>query len=96
MNIQHNKNGNKGRFYVGDLEMPLAELVYKMTSPETMLIEHTEVSDELRGKNIGYELVEAAVAYARENKIKIIPLCPFAAAVFKKRATEYKDVLENS
>ena len=26
------------------------------------------------------------------NKIVILPLCPFAAAVFKKR-TDYKDVL---
>jgi len=50
-----------------------------------MIIEHTEVREELRGKNAGYRLVHAAVAYARTNNIKIVPLCPFARSVFKKK-----------
>jgi uncharacterized protein len=57
-----------------------------------MIIEHTEVSDELRGQNIGYELVHTGVEYARTHHLKIIPLCTFANAVFKKKP-EYKDVL---
>jgi predicted GNAT family acetyltransferase len=32
------------------------------------------------------------VNYARENKIKIIPLCPFAKSVFDK-VEEIRDVL---
>ncbi len=70
----------------------LAEMVYTMPSPEKMIIEHTEVSDELRGKNVGKQLVSAAVDYVRTHKIKIIPLCPFANSVFK-RTPEYADVL---
>jgi len=57
-----------------------------------MVIKHTEVREELRGKNAGYRLVHAAVAYARTNNIKIVPLCPFARSVFKKKL-EFADVL---
>lgn len=93
MLIQHKQAGTKGLFFVGNEEGTiLAELVYTMPSPEKMIIEHTEVGEELRGQNVGYELVHTAVEYARKHNIKIIPLCPFAYAVFKKKA-EYADVL---
>jgi uncharacterized protein len=92
MLVQHRKNNNKGMFFVESDGNILAEMVYTMPSPEKMIIEHTEVSDELRGKNVGYQLVHTAVEYARTHNIKIIPLCPFANAVFKKKA-EYADVL---
>ena len=64
-------------------------------SPDKMIIEHTEVSDELKGQNVGYQLVHTAVEYARTHNIKIVPLCPFANAVFKKKP-EYADVLYTS
>ena len=96
MLIQHKKIGTKGLFYVEVNGNILAELVYTMPSNDKMIIEHTEVSDELRGKNIGYQLVNHAVEYARTNKLKIIPLCPFTNAVFKKRPDQYADVLYTS
>ncbi len=92
MLIQQQDEGNKGSFFIGTAGNILAEMVYSMGRPGKMIIEHTEVSDELRGKNIGYQLVQHAVDYARTNHIKIIPLCPFTAAVFKKKP-EYADVL---
>lgn len=79
-------------FYTGDAEEPLAEMTYTMPSLDKMIIEHTEVSDELRGQHVGYDLVAAAVEYARAHHIKILPLCPFANAVFKKKK-DYEDVL---
>ncbi|MEO6612868.1 MAG: GNAT family N-acetyltransferase [Chitinophagaceae bacterium] len=92
MLIQQQEHGNKGSFFVGTEDNKLAKMVYSMARPDKMIIEHTEVSDELRGKNVGYQLVQQAVDYARTNKIKIIPLCPFTASVFKKKP-EYADVL---
>lgn len=70
----------------------LAEMVYSMPLPNKMIIEHTEVSDELKGKNVGNQLVHTAVEYARTNGIKIVPLCTFASSVFKRKP-EYADVL---
>ena len=92
MLIQHKKVGTKGMFYVETDGNILAEMVYTMPADNKMIIEHTEVSDELRGKNAGNQLVHMAVEYARTHSIKIIPLCPFANAVFKKKP-EYADVL---
>jgi uncharacterized protein len=92
MLIQHKKAGSKGMFFVDMDSHILAEMVYTMASPQKMIIEHTEVGDELRGKNVGYQLVHTAVEYARTHDIKIIPLCPFAKSVFDKKA-EYGDVL---
>jgi predicted GNAT family acetyltransferase len=92
MLIKNKKVGTKGMFYVENDGNILAEMTYSMPSPEKMIIEHTEVSDELKGQNAGYQLVHTAVEYARANNVKIVPLCPFANAVFKKKP-EYADVL---
>ena len=92
MLIQNKKVGTKGMFFVENEGNILAEMVYSMPSPEKMIIEHTEVSDQLKGQHVGNQLVHTAVEYARTHNIKIVPLCPFANAVFKKK-TEYADVL---
>lgn len=39
-------------------------------------------------------MVEAAVGYASENKLKILPLCPVAKSVFDKTKS-YHDVLDS-
>lgn len=93
MVILHKLVGKKGLFYVEIDGNILAEMVYSMASPTKMIIEHTEVSDELRGKNAGYQLVRTAVDYARQHNLKIIPLCPFAKSVFDRKE-DLKDVLE--
>ena len=94
MHIQQRQEGSKGAFYVNEADEDLALMTYSMAAPDLMIVDHTEVSDILRGKNIGYQLVSHAVEYARNNQIKIIPLCPFTKAVFVKKAGEYDDVLK--
>jgi hypothetical protein len=96
MDILQQQNGSKGRFYIQPDEKVLAEMTYSMTADSIMIINHTEADDVLRGKNVGYQLVKKAVDYAREQHIKIIPLCPFARSVFDKKREEFKDVLKSS
>lgn len=92
MVVEHKRTGNNGMFYVEYENEIAAEMVYSMRSDTEMIIEHTEVSDALRGKNIGYELVHAGVEYARHHGLKIIPICPFARSVFNKKP-DFSDVL---
>jgi uncharacterized protein len=92
MEIQHSDDGKKGRFYVEIAGEKLAEMTYVWSSETKFIIDHTEVNDKLRGKNVGKQLVHAAVEFAREKNSKILPLCPFAKAIFNK-IDEYKDVL---
>jgi hypothetical protein len=35
------------------------------------------------------------VDYARKNKLKVIPLCPYVHAQFKRHPKEYADVWNN-
>jgi predicted GNAT family acetyltransferase len=63
-----------------------------MAGTEKMIIEHTEVDASLEGKGVGKKLLETLVQYVRQESIRVIPLCPFANATFK-RVKEWQDVL---
>jgi uncharacterized protein len=93
MTVQHKTDGRHGMFYIEDDEELGAEMVYNVTSANKMIIEHTEVSESLRGQNIGLELVHAGVEYARHHGMKIIPICSFAKKVLDKKF-EWQDVVE--
>ena len=92
MEIKQEDNGKKGKFYIEIDGKQEAEMTYTYAGSDKIIIDHTEVSEKLKGQGIGYKLVEAAIDFMRANQIKAIPLCPFANAVFKKK-TEYSDRL---
>lgn len=79
-------------FFVEDEEDIVAEIVYATSGDNTLIIEHTEVDEPLRDRNIGYELVHKTVDYARMHGMKISPVCPFAKAVFDKKP-DWADLL---
>lgn len=93
MLIQEKINDKKGMFYVEEAGEILAEMDISL-SPSALTILHTEVDEKLKGKNVGLQLVNYAAEYARSQQLIIIPLCPFAKAVFDKRRDEYTDVLK--
>ncbi|MES2691322.1 MAG: GNAT family N-acetyltransferase [Bacteroidota bacterium] len=82
MEIQHVNNTKNGVFFIEDDGQRLAEMTYVWSGDNKFIIDHTQVSDLLKGKGIGKQLVMAAVAFARQNRYKIMPLCPFAKRVF--------------
>ena len=67
-------------------------MTYTWAGDSKFIIDHTEVSEEFNGKGVGKKLLMATVDYARNNNLKIIPLCPFAKSVFDK-TEEIRDVL---
>jgi uncharacterized protein len=93
MEIKQSDNGKKGKFFIETDGETEGEMTYVWTGENKIIIDHTEVSDKLKGKNAGKQMLQKAVDFAREKQIKIIPLCPFANAVFKK-TPDYKDVLQ--
>lgn len=86
---EHGKRGSFD-FLVDGVKM--AEMAYVMAGEHKMIIEHTEVDDSLGGQGIGKRLQTELVAYVREHGMKVLPLCPFAHAMFKKMP-EWQDVL---
>ncbi|HEU5292646.1 MAG TPA: GNAT family N-acetyltransferase [Cyclobacteriaceae bacterium] len=93
MQIKFEESASKGSFFVEENGQRLAEMTFSKAGDTTLIIDHTEVSDVLRGKNVGKQLVAFAVDYARKNNLKIIPLCPFTKSVIDK-TPEYQDVLK--
>ena len=49
-----------------------------------MRIEYVEVSPELRGTGLGKQLVEKAVAFAKDSTLKVVPICSYARAVIHR------------
>jgi predicted GNAT family acetyltransferase len=89
--IEHHHDGNTGAFFIARNGNRLAEMTYEEKSGK-MIIDHTEVDESLRGRNIGFELVKEGVEYARNSNLKINPLCPFAKKVIDEHK-ELQDVL---
>ncbi len=91
--ITHELTGSKGRYATRpEPDGPEAELTYSRASDKLIIIDHTGVPDEYRGGNVGLALVQRAVEDARVKGYKILPLCPFAAAQFR-RHSDWSDVL---
>ncbi|WP_231574754.1 GNAT family N-acetyltransferase [Paenibacillus sp. FSL R7-0273] len=83
----------EGRFYIAGDGKDLAEITYRLEEATgNWIVDHTFVSEELRGQGTGEKLVRAVVDKAREEQVKIIPECPYAAKQFE-RHKEYSDVL---
>ena len=92
MLVKHEVDGNKGGFYAIEDGKKIGEMTYSAAGPGKIIIDHTEVDPEEKGKGIGHVLLTKAVEYARENNVKILPLCPFAKASFDRDVT-IRDVL---
>ena len=90
--IAEEREGSKGRYVARAPGLPEAEMTYSVMNPTTIIIDHTGVPDEWRGKGVGRALVERGVLDARERGVKIVPLCPFAKAQIA-RTPEWRDVL---
>jgi predicted GNAT family acetyltransferase len=61
-------------------------------SGSNLTVFHTEVSDELQGKGVAGKLLEKMVTHARANHLKVIPLCAYVHAQFKRHPDTYADV----
>jgi uncharacterized protein len=59
---------------------------------DVIVFTHTVVPPAIEGRGIGSKLVRAALDAARDQKLRVVPQCPFVAA-FIKRHPEYEDLL---
>lgn len=64
----------------------LGFLEYTRPDVGMMRIEYVEVDPSLRGTGLGKQLVEKAVAFAKDAKLKVVPICSYARAVITRDA----------
>ncbi|MDD3458858.1 MAG: GNAT family N-acetyltransferase [Weeksellaceae bacterium] len=87
-------DGKKGEFALYQDDVKAGFMTYVWAGEDKVIIDHTEVFTEFGGRGFGRKLVDAAVEFAREYQLKIIPLCPYAKGVFE-RTEEIRDVLSD-
>lgn len=83
---------SKGR-YVYRADGAEAEMTFSKAGTRLVIIDHTGVPDSMRGMGVGAALMLRAVEDARESRRRILPLCAFAAAQFR-RHPDWADVLD--
>ncbi len=92
MDVKQLNSPTKGHFYIEADGREVAQMHYVWAGDSKLIIDHTEVDEAFEGRGLGKQLLSALVQFARENKITVLPLCPFAKSVFD-RVPEYRDVL---
>ena len=80
-----------GHFYIVEDNEQIGEMEVSI-SGSTLTVYHTEVSEKAEGKGYAKALLQEMVGFARSNNLKVIPLCPYVHAQFRRRPEEYADI----
>jgi predicted GNAT family acetyltransferase len=86
--VRHNKAAHRFEVVV---DGELARADYRIDGG-VMQMFHTEVPVAFEGRGIAASLVRAAIDYARENGLKILPACSYVR-VYMRRHPEAQSVL---
>jgi predicted GNAT family acetyltransferase len=68
-----------------------AFLDYKLQG-SLMTLVHTEVPSELGGQGVGGSIVKAALHFAREQGLRVVPECPFVIHYIDRHG-KYRDLV---
>jgi len=82
---------NQHRFEAS-IDGKTAFLAYRLTPPLLTLI-HTEVPVEMRQHGVAGKLARAALEFARQEGLRVHPVCPFVAS-YILRHPEYADLVQ--
>ena len=90
MGIQHHESNQE---FTLTRDGHAGELAYARPSEQVIDFTHTFVDEALRGQGVADELARAALAYAREQHLKVKTTCTFMAGFVQKNHAEYADML---
>jgi predicted GNAT family acetyltransferase len=80
-----------GAFQVTDGNEILGEMVVSITG-SNLTVYHTEVAAKAEGKGLAKKMLDTMVEYVKSNNLKVIPLCVYVQAQFKRHSNDYKDI----
>lgn len=86
--VIHEQENERFVIYINDKE---AFVEYNITE-DVLNLYHTYTEPELRGKGLAAQVVRAAIEFAKENNLKVVPTCSYVQA-FIKRNDEYKELV---
>ncbi|UTR06017.1 N-acetyltransferase [Alkalihalobacillus sp. LMS6] len=82
----------KRHVYKGESGNVLGEITFVPVGKTKIIIDHTHVLEEGKGKGIAKELVYSVVKRMEQENKLILPLCPFAKLEFEKNP-DYQKLL---
>jgi uncharacterized protein len=84
IDIRHEEEDGRGAFFIEREGNRLARMTYSRAADDLVIIDHTEVLQELQGLGVARKLLDAAVTWARQTKTRVMATCPYAKAQFAK------------
>lgn len=87
--------GAEQAFNIYDERGKMGEMVLSISNGQ-LTVYHTEVFPEAEGKGYAKLLLDHMTAYAKANNLKVIPLCPYVLAQFKRHPDQYADLWKAS
>jgi predicted GNAT family acetyltransferase len=84
-------NAAESRFET-EIEGRLSVADYELRGTD-MMMTHTFVPPELRGRGIAEKIVRVALEHARSERLRVVPACSYVAA-FIKRHPEFSPLLK--
>lgn len=93
--ILHKETDINGLFYMEKDGKIIAEMHYVFAEDDSniIIVKHTDVKPEYKGQGLGSNLLDALAKYAKENNLKVKPLCPFVEVQFN-RNKKYNDIAD--
>ncbi|MBB2145712.1 GNAT family N-acetyltransferase [Pedobacter sp. LMG 31464] len=85
----------RGAFVIMDGEEQLAEMALSISGGD-LIVYHTEVAQKAEGKGLAKNLLNEMVSYARKHGLKVVALCPYVHAQFKRHPEEFEDIWKKS
>jgi predicted GNAT family acetyltransferase len=87
--VVNNEAARRFEARLGD-EVAFAE--YRLADG-VIILPHTVVPEAFAGKGVGGQLAKAALSYAREQGLEVVPTCPFMAGYVTKHP-EWHDIVQ--
>ena len=87
LDVIHNETENRFETWIDGY---LSKLDY-IQDGKNFVITHVGVYPELRGQGIAGKIVEVGLEYAKENSLRVVPMCSYAAA-YIRRHPEYAEL----
>jgi predicted GNAT family acetyltransferase len=88
VNVRHNVPAHR---FEAEVEGMMSVADYLRCDGE-MIMTHTFVPPELRGRGIAEKLVRSALEYARDEKVRVVPACSYVD-VYIQRHPEFQPLV---
>jgi predicted GNAT family acetyltransferase len=89
--VEHEERNGRGRYVMRLPDGSEGEMTYARRDATTIIADHTGVPPQYRGQGIAEKLVATAMNDAREAGFKIVPVCSYVVAQFR-RHPEWADL----